>query len=71
MNGDDLQRAFGRMEAKLDAINNNLVILSKRLDAHSNRLGSLERSRAWLMGIGAALAVLWTSVTAWVFGTRG
>lgn len=60
---DEVQRALGRIEAKLDSFTDIQKDHKQRLDNHGNRLGSLERWRAWTLGAGAVagivISVLW------------
>ena len=44
----DIHRSLGRVEGKLDALLDAMTPLEKRV-------GSLERSRAWVMGGAAAI----------------
>lgn len=52
---DELQRAMGRIESKVD------MLLDRDADREL-RLSSLERSRSWLQGILAVLAVAWAAI---------
>jgi hypothetical protein len=47
MTQDSIERTLGRIEEKLD---NLAAATLPRLNNHSERLGSLERGRAWLYG---------------------
>lgn len=53
---DDLMRAFGRLEQKVDTT-------LEQASSHAGRIGSLERTRSYGYGVAAAL----TAVVGWVF----
>ena len=62
----DLMQAIGRLEGKVDAIGTDMasvkVATTERLNVHSTRLGSLERSRAKAYGGAGVLGLLVTAV---------
>lgn len=53
--GGDLQRALGRIEGKLDAVAEDVKSVTAYAAKNAERIGSLERSRAWLAGAAAAV----------------
>jgi hypothetical protein len=63
----ELQRALGRVEAKLDAICAKLTKSMEEAEENARdantRISSLERSRAWISGamgvIGAVFTLIW------------
>jgi hypothetical protein len=65
---DEVQRALGRIEGKLDSVLEKQESHSDRLDNHGNRLGKLERWQSYTLGAGAAAGVLvgalWTILSA-------
>lgn len=70
MTDDEIQRALGRIEGKLDA-------WAKRLDEHSEagrlveaRVSSLEQSRSWLVGGAAAVAAVVASIMQLFLGNQ-
>lgn len=46
--------AIGRIEGKLDNLSIQQSRLTESVDKIENRVGSLEQSRAWMFGVGAA-----------------
>lgn len=67
MSHDEIFRALGRIEGKLDAQLEREQAQNARLDSHSARLGKIERWQAWTLGAGAAagaaLAAIWAVFT--------
>jgi hypothetical protein len=67
MSHDELSRAIGNIEGKLDSVLEQLKRKDERLDNHANRLAKLERWQAWTLGAGAAagaaLAAVWAVFT--------
>lgn len=57
-NRDQILIAVGRLEGKVDSLLHNQNRTEKDLDEHDARLSKLERSRAWLVGAGAATGAL-------------
>lgn len=53
MDGDELQRALGRIEGKVDGINERLDGVNDRLNNHSKRLRVLE---IWCYGVLTTIA---------------
>lgn len=51
-------RLLGRLEESLDRLDATISKIDSRLDNHAERLRSLEQSRSWAMGAGAALGAL-------------
>lgn len=51
---DDLMRALGRIEAKLDAINARQQEIKEDVEDIETRVRTLENFKAWLAGIGVA-----------------
>lgn len=62
---DNLFLHLGRLEGKVDAIQSHM---DKRLDDHEQRLGILERYRAWQLGVSAAIATLIAGLIQWIRG---
>jgi hypothetical protein len=60
---DQLSVTVGRIEAKLDSIGGHLQEQHSVLRSHSSRLGALERSKAWLLGLTAGISALFS----WLF----
>lgn len=56
---DEVQRALGRIEGKLDSVLTDRAEDQKRLNNHSNRIKSLELWRSWTIGACAAVGALW------------
>lgn len=54
----ELNRALGRVEGKLDSLIDLVKAQGVRTDAHDKRLSSLERWRTWSAGVGATVAGL-------------
>lgn len=50
--------AIGRIEGKLDALGIQQTRLGETQDKLETRVGSLEQSRAWMLGLGAAAGAL-------------
>ncbi len=48
----------GRLDERTQAIQTDVQQIGERLDVHSKRLGSLEKDRARLYGMGAVLVVI-------------
>ncbi len=48
----------GRLDERTQAIQTDVQQIGERLNSHSKRLSSLEKGRARLYGMGAAVAVL-------------
>lgn len=58
MNTDEtMLLAIGRLEGKLDAYLHRAEAIEDRTDAVEERVGKLERYRAWLVGVAAAVGV--------------
>jgi hypothetical protein len=53
---DSIFLHLGRLEGKVDAILASRSVIEKRLDEHEERISRLERYRAWLIGVSAAIA---------------
>ena len=53
-NTNDIERTLGRIEGKLDGMIDDRKEDKQRLDNHGNRIGSLERWQARVLGISAA-----------------
>lgn len=56
-NNDDIMRAIGRIEGKQDAVLERLTVVDTRLNNHAERLGRLERWRAYLVGIASIVSL--------------
>lgn len=50
--------AIGRIEGKLDHLNTQQQRLAEMIDRIEARVASLEQSRAWMLGLGAAAGAL-------------
>lgn len=61
---DDIQRTLGRLEAKLET----LCAIKETQRQHGARIGSLERSRSWVIGAAAAVSAAVGFVTKWASG---
>lgn len=57
-----LMLALGRLEGKQDAILTAVGEQTKRLNAHSERIGKLERRQAWWAGAAAVAGMLVTTI---------
>ena len=55
---DDILRALGRIEGKMDGVAEWSQVVDKRLNNHADRIGGLERWRAYLLGIAAVTAAV-------------
>lgn len=55
----EIARSLGGIEARLKSIDETLQQSNARHNSNSERIGSLERSRSWAFGAGAAFQVLW------------
>lgn len=54
----DLYKAVGRIEAKVDILLSVQTAHDGRMDRHSHRIGSLERSKAYLVGLSAGISAI-------------
>ena len=52
---DDLMRAVGRVEGKLDSVAEHFAVVDHRLDAYSQRISCLEKWRTYLVGAGTVV----------------
>lgn len=52
---EELSRALGRIEGKLDGIEKTTAEISEKVEGHSNRLGSLEGFKGQLMAVAAII----------------
>lgn len=72
MSHDELSRAIGNIEGKLDTVLEQLRTKDDRLNNHGERIGKLERWQSWTLGagaaVGAAIAVLWSVITQVIHG---
>lgn len=59
---------LGRLEGKLDALISQVGTVNNRLEAHEGRISDLERWRAYLVGIGAAVGVIVTHAVQYLRG---
>ncbi len=65
----EVQRSLGRIEASVEAARQDIAEhreeSNKRADHHSKRLGSLEKTRARILGAGSVVTVLATGFVGW------
>ncbi len=55
--GDEILRSLGRLEGTVGQILDEVKSNAKKLDAHDRRIRDLEKTRGWIKGALAALAV--------------
>jgi hypothetical protein len=52
---EDIQRTLGRIESKLDGVLERQSEQHDRLNKHGDKIASLERWRAWVLGAAAVV----------------
>ena len=74
MTDADLLRALGRLEGRLEGIERGIgsnrdatLKLADRVDGLTERVAQLERARAWLAGVAAAVSATVTLTGSWLF----
>lgn len=73
MTDADLLRALGRLEGRLEGIERGIgsnrdatLKLADRVDGLAERVAQLERARAWLTGMAAAVSAVITLSGSWL-----
>lgn len=59
---DNIERAIGRIEAKLDALLDTQVLQRRAHEKLASRVGVLERWRTGMVAIGAFVAAVFSAV---------
>ena len=55
---DDVQRSLGRIEGKLDALNQTMASYSQRADKTESRVSKIENRQYWYAGASAVLGTI-------------
>ena len=65
---DQLLRAFGRLEGKVDAVKETVERLDLKDVSQEKRIQNLETSRAWVKGVVAAVIAAWAFIIKLLIG---
>jgi len=65
---EQILRAFGRLEGKVDAVKETVDRLDKKDEDLDSRIKSLETTKAWGKGIIAAVAAAWAFIIKMLIG---
>tara|TARA_R110002020_G_scaffold2751_2_gene12915 strand:- start:5514 stop:5729 length:216 start_codon:yes stop_codon:yes gene_type:complete len=68
---DQILRAFGRLEGKVDAVKETVERLDLKDVSQEKRIQNLETSRAWVKGAVAAVAAAWAFIIKLLLGGNG
>lgn len=65
-NIDDISHSIGRLESKVDTLLDAHKTFTEKFDRHDERLKGLEGNRSYLLGVVAALSLIFTLVVEYV-----